>query len=238
VASAGLNLFIRSREDSQWTDTYPDTSFIQLMVYETLESGGYLFAATGKGIYRGTLDGKEWQKTDIDAFQNEDIVALTTFNSKLIAGLLYQGQHWIFTSDDMAENWDIHAHEFAWLLDLFVSGNRLWACRTDGLWYIDNDGWTGLDDPQSVPSGYSLQQNYPNPFNPSTKISFTTAQTGEVDLRIYDINGREIITLFKGLKPAGQHTIDFNPQNLPSGVYIYRLKSGAFVQNRKMILVR
>jgi hypothetical protein len=90
-----------------------------------------------------------------------------------------------------------------------------------------------------LPGKYSLTQNYPNPFNPSTKINFSLPVEGNVTLRIYDILGREIRTLINNeIKPAGQYTINFDASILPSGVYLYRLQAGNFVQVKKMMLLK
>ena len=87
-------------------------------------------------------------------------------------------------------------------------------------------------------SDFRLLQNYPNPFNPSTTIRFTLPGREMVSLKVYDILGREVATLLNGELPAGDHRVQFEGQNLPSGVYFYRLRAGNFVKTRKMLLVR
>lgn len=89
-----------------------------------------------------------------------------------------------------------------------------------------------------TPTQFSLNQNYPNPFNPSTQINFSLAVSGFVELKVYDLLGREIRTLVNQNKPAGNYSVDFSGADLSSGVYIYQLKSGNFVQTKKMILVK
>lgn len=92
-----------------------------------------------------------------------------------------------------------------------------------------------------IPLEFSLQQNYPNPFNPSTKIKFSLAADSKVLLKIYDILGQEVTTLFNGDLSAGEHEIDFNASRLNSGVYLYRLDAQgingkSFSSVKKMIL--
>jgi hypothetical protein len=94
-----------------------------------------------------------------------------------------------------------------------------------------------------IPSDFSLSQNYPNPFNPTTKIKYTIPSVGtrdrvSVQLRIYDILGREIATLVNEEKPAGEYEVELNAANLPSGIYFYQLKVGQFSETKKMILLR
>lgn len=99
---------------------------------------------------------------------------------------------------------------------------------------------------------FSLSQNYPNPFNPNTRINFTIpslemlrkvqnapdATSLRVSLKVFDVLGKEIATLVDEFKPAGNYEVEFNADNLSSGVYFYQLKAGNLVQTKKMILLR
>ena len=87
-------------------------------------------------------------------------------------------------------------------------------------------------------SKYELEQNYPNPFNPSTSIRYAILKAGQVKLRVYSVTGKLVASLVDEYKPAGNYTVNFNAANLPSGVYFYRLTSGSFVENKKMILLK
>ncbi len=89
------------------------------------------------------------------------------------------------------------------------------------------------DDEIQKPSSFGMEQNYPNPFNPTTRIKFSS--TGSyVELKVYDVLGREVQTLADGQWPAGDHEVLFNADGLPSGVYYYRLKSGSDMRTMKM----
>ena len=85
---------------------------------------------------------------------------------------------------------------------------------------------------------YSLEQNYPNPFNPSTKIVYQLPQSENVSLKIYDVLGNEIVTLFNEEKGPGKYEIDFNASHLSSGIYFYTLRAGAYINTKKMILIK
>jgi len=89
-----------------------------------------------------------------------------------------------------------------------------------------------------VLENYSLSQNYPNPFNPSTSISFTLTTKTFVTLKIYNILGNEITTLVNELIPGGNHKVKFDATGLPSGVYLYSLNAGDFVETKKMLLMK
>jgi hypothetical protein len=90
----------------------------------------------------------------------------------------------------------------------------------------------------TVPGQYTLSQNYPNPFNPSTVIGFNIPVASYVSLKVYDILGREVAELIDEHKPAGIYKVDFHAANLPSGVYLYIIKSGDFVQSKKMLMIK
>lgn len=85
---------------------------------------------------------------------------------------------------------------------------------------------------------YSLQQNYPNPFNPTTTINYSIKLTGLVTLKVYDMLGIEVASLVNEVKEAGNYSIEFNASELPSGIYVYRLTTGHFVENKKFILLK
>ncbi|MCK9483009.1 MAG: T9SS type A sorting domain-containing protein [Candidatus Marinimicrobia bacterium] len=89
-----------------------------------------------------------------------------------------------------------------------------------------------------LPKVYALKQNYPNPFNPTTTIRFDLPKNSDVNLVVYDLMGREVAKLANGHMNAGYYTINFNAANLPSGVYIYRLKAGNFVSVKKLMLLK
>jgi N-acetylmuramoyl-L-alanine amidase len=89
-----------------------------------------------------------------------------------------------------------------------------------------------------LPVKFSLNQNYPNPFNPSTAISYQLPTQSNVNLSVYDINGRQVANLINEPQAAGTYTVNFNAGPLPSGVYIARLKTNMGVLNTKMLLVK
>jgi hypothetical protein len=93
------------------------------------------------------------------------------------------------------------------------------------------------------PEEYLLSQNYPNPFNPSTTIKFTIPSVGtqhamSVQLKVYDVLGKEVVTLVNEEKPAGTYEVEWNASNLLTGVYFYQLKTEDYVETKKMILMK
>ncbi len=101
-------------------------------------------------------------------------------------------------------------------------------------------GGTDVADNQVKPIQYVLNQNYPNPFNPETVISYQLPTGSHVSLKVYDMLGKEIVTLVDEFQQAGIHNLKFSIFNsqLSSGVYFYRIAAGDFVQTKKMILLK
>jgi endo-1,4-beta-xylanase len=97
---------------------------------------------------------------------------------------------------------------------------------------------TEVGDFETMPAVFKLFQNYPNPFNPTTTIDYSIARESFVQLRIYDLLGREIKNLVAQRMPAGKHTVQFDANELRSGVYVYRFEAAGFVESKKMILMK
>jgi hypothetical protein len=116
--------------------------------------------------------------------------------------------------------------------------------------YFDNIvvnelGTTSVEDNSSgtIPTNMMLEQNYPNPFNPETQISYQLATGGYISLTIHDLLGREIKTLVSEDQPSGNYSVSWDGRDesgniVPSGIYLYSLKAGNFIESKKMILMK
>lgn len=112
------------------------------------------------------------------------------------------------------------------------SHNRTWQLMVSNLFGIQKNQ-------NSIPTVYNLDQNFPNPFNPTTIIYYALPKQSLVNLKVYDVLGREVSSLINNeTKPAGNYDITFNAQNLSSGIYYYRLTAGDFTDVKKMVLVK
>ncbi len=89
-----------------------------------------------------------------------------------------------------------------------------------------------------LPGRFSLSQNYPNPFNPATRIKYSIPVQSSVKLVLYDILGKEIMTMVNEVKPTGEYIYDLNASGLSSGVYFYKLEAGSFTDTKRMILLK
>jgi hypothetical protein len=102
-----------------------------------------------------------------------------------------------------------------------------------------NDVATGIKQISSaLPKRMTLSQNYPNPFNPTTKINYSVPKTGYVSLKIYNILGQVVATLFSGEQRAGSYIATFDAAKLASGVYMYRLETGGAAITKKLVLLK
>jgi hypothetical protein len=105
--------------------------------------------------------------------------------------------------------------------------------------YDLTNGVTGIQPVNSeIPETYKLMQNYPNPFNPSTKIKFQLPKQGFAKIEVFDEMGRSVKTLLNENMQAGNFEVDFNAENIPSGVYFYRLSTKEFSDTKKLILIK
>ncbi|NOY61343.1 MAG: T9SS type A sorting domain-containing protein [Calditrichaeota bacterium] len=92
--------------------------------------------------------------------------------------------------------------------------------------------------PIAIPKEFHLDQNYPNPFNPSTTIRFGLPQKSDVNLKIFDLLGREVATLIDKTMSAGEYKVIFEAEGLPTGVYFYCIRASGFSRVKKLTLVK
>lgn len=131
------------------------------------------------------------------------------------------------------------AYQGAWnVFPYYNSGKFIVSDILTGL-YVFTFGLTGIQQNGSeVPRDFSLGQNYPNPFNPTTKFNFELPKAGNMSLKIYDVSGKLVETMYEGYRFAGSYTADFDGTKLSSGVYFYSLEAEGFRQTKKMVLTK
>ena len=121
-----------------------------------------------------------------------------------------------------------------------ISDSEAYAVGSDGsIFKLSASGITGIIS-VNLPTlkDFKLYQNYPNPFNPSTTINYQIPKSGLVTIKIYDVLGREVKTIVNEFKKAGIYKVEFNGFNLASGIYIYTMRAGNFVESKKLILLK
>jgi len=127
--------------------------------------------------------------------------------------------------------------DYSFVDDKVVAGKYSYRLKQ-----IDNDGQFEYSKTIEIDVNgtkkFKLTQNYPNPFNPTTKISWQSPAASWQTLKVYDVLGNEVRVLVNEFREAGNYEINFDASNLPSGVYIYKLQAGEFIQTRKMTLLK
>lgn len=115
----------------------------------------------------------------------------------------------------------------------------VYAGTENGVWRRPlTDIVTSVETEPTQPTEFVLEQNFPNPFNAATAIQYSIPNRSNVTLKIYDILGKEITTLVNEEKDQGIYTINFDANNLASGLYLYRIQAGSFIDTKKMILLK
>ncbi len=215
-----------------------------LTVYnDELYAGGYFEAAGGNSAANiAKWDGNIW--SPVGDGLNGQLYTLASYNGKLYAGgdfgnyiAEWDGVQW--SSAGGGTNGSVNF--------LFVKNNKLYAggnftaagdqsAKNIAVW-SDNIALV-KNEKTTYPGKFNLYQNYPNPFNPTTKIRFQIPSSESVSLKIYNTLGNEISTLVNEEKPAGNYEIRFDAENLPSGIYFYKIEAGNYSSVKKMILLK
>ncbi|MFA3784145.1 T9SS type A sorting domain-containing protein [Melioribacteraceae bacterium 4301-Me] len=201
--------------------------------------GQYIFVATDNGVYRSSDNGVTWT---LSGLQKKIVLTLDVVDSTLFAGTYGSLGGSVFSSTDYGGTWvDISAGLTTQNIRTFAHTNAYLYVGTEdaGVWRRSLSQVTSVnEDEEKIPQFFTLYQNYPNPFNPSTTIRFSLPQREHVTLKVFDILGREVAILVDGELNPGEHSVVFDASSLPSGVYFYRLQTGGYVQQRKMVVVK
>jgi hypothetical protein len=97
---------------------------------------------------------------------------------------------------------------------------------------------TNIGENASLPGEFSLAQNHPNPFNISTRIRYSLPEANNVTVEIYNILGQKVETLIPGIQPAGWHSVVWDAENQPSGIYFYSIKAGEYAESKNCLLLK
>jgi len=119
----------------------------------------------------------------------------------------------------------------------FIYGGSVLAYRSQSF-QSDCYDITGIRDSKEYPTEFTLEQNYPNPFNPTTTIKFSIQKEVPVNLSVYNMLGEKVRELKNGIMKPGYYEVEFNALTIASGIYLYRISAGNFVQTKKMILLK
>ena len=133
------------------------------------------------------------------------------------------GNYLFFTSGENFDTWRIYQIDWKPLLDSLKNISLP----------------TNIEESNKITSNkFVLDQNYPNPFNPETVISYQLPMNSDVNLKVFDMLGREVATLVDEERSEGEYKVNFNSSNLPSGIYLYQIIAGNYIQSKKMLIIK
>lgn len=211
------------------------------VTFASTRSGFNLFAASYDHLFISDDLGENWIPSNSINYESSLKLFSYTEMQGLDSVLFALADTKIFVSSDQGKNWKSIGDgiEQTHFYDIDINSKYLYAGTSRGVWkrslseIVPDSLFSNIE-----PIRYELEQNYPNPFNAATKIKYSIPQLSNVVIRIYDILGSEIETLVNVEKTAGIYELNWNAANLPSGVYIYQIKAGSFIQSKKMILLK
>ena len=218
---------------------YPSINSIAVIYDSVNNRHANLFAASDVyGIFRSTDYGISWNSVGLNY---QMVRSMTTIGSTILVGMLDSGK--VYVSTNNGNSWKLVDEALTTNnpLTSFVSSNTNIFAGTegDGVWRRPLSDLVAVKSQRNMsPQKFSLEQNFPNPFNPTTTISFDLPERSKVQLKIFNILGEEVKDLINEEKAAGHYEYQWNARGLASGVYFYRLKSGSFVETKKLILLR
>jgi hypothetical protein len=251
LESSGLYLFAGTEDNGVYCSANNGVSWFQTTlnnksVFTMAPKVNYLYAGTmNHGVYKSTDYSSSWAQTSLN---NETIFSLLIDGlNNLFAGS--QGGLWV--SHNGGTNWTLKNEGFERdensgilpVRTLFISNNNIFAGVANKIYKRPLNELIGIQPVSNeVAEGYSLFQNYPNPFNPETTIRFSipTNKDGSVSvlLKVFDILGKEIVSLVNESIKPGIYKVDWNASNFPGGVYFYTLQADEFTETKKMILIK
>lgn len=235
-AGTGFGVFLSTNNGASWTEADSGLSSVSSTpeVQSLVVSGGNVFAGTDDGVFLSTNNGASWGQAGL---------ILTSVSSFAVIGTnVFAGTDGgVFLSTNKGASWSSVGLTDTSVFSLAARSTNLFAgTGDDGVWRRPlSEMITAVKNENSqLPSRFALDQNYPNPFNPSTIIRYQLPTSALVVLKVFDVLGRQVGTLVDKAQSAGLHSIRFDGANLPSGLYFYRLKAGAYHDTKKMLLLK
>jgi hypothetical protein len=211
-------------------------------------------------IYKYNVDGQPTQIVREIWFDEEWIDDSREVYSYDNNGNLIMIQYQLWTTDEVWKDYERVQYQYSENDNLVHGKHELlegedWIAENGTLEFYDNndnhfyfgrqteitvhyDGVTNIENNLFANGEFELSQNYPNPFNPLTKIKYSVPSKSRVNIKIFDLLGNEVITLIDKVQTRGTYKIDFNGNDLTSGVYFYRLISGDYNKTMRMILLK
>jgi hypothetical protein len=212
-----------------WTQQLPNQTEEGVLI-----SVGEKIFGGGSDVVVSNDSGKTWQEIESGLPDESWIQFLAAYDTTIFT--LIDGS--IFQCTYNNNTWSPADSSF-YASTITINGSYMFAVvPTRGIWRKSLSGVTSTEDLREFPDAFLLEQNYPNPFNPKTVIEFTIPHLSHVTVTVYDLLGRETARLVDEEKAAGRYKTEFNASNLPSGMYLYQIKSDSYIKTKKMMVVK
>jgi len=247
LAGTEAGVFYSTNTGGSWTSIGLTNQYINSLT----TSGMNIIAATNySGLYRSTNNGGSWVNSGFPGYY---VSTLITNGSLIFAGTGGNGTGYgIYMSTDFGGSWINRNQGFNFppaVYALLIANNYIFAgTDTQSVWRRALPDIIGIKQiSEIVPSKYSLSQNYPNPFNPTSIIRFQIpnsengklkTENGIVSLKVFDIIGKEVVTLVNEKLSPGVYEVTFDGGKLASGTYFYRLTTNGFSETKKMLMIK
>lgn len=241
VCGSGGNILKTTNGGVNWTPRY-----VLPLQYNDLNGITFLNATTGimvgtsGTIVKTTDKGDHWKLADT-VFHTTNTLFRVSFPS-LNRITTVGGAGTIITSTDGGNNWELQNSGTLSILYAvhFKDANTGCVVGESGLILTTTNGGAVFVNniSTSTPDKYYLYQNYPNPFNPNTNIRFQIKKSGWVSLKVYNLLGKEVVTIIDGKMEPGIYEAPFSGNGLNSGIYMYKLQTENFTETKKMCLIK
>lgn len=240
VGDAG-SIFHSTDGGSSWLEQSSGTLRHLRSVYATTPDTAWAVGIQGL-VLRTVNGGLNWDSVHVGTFHGLGRVYFVDEMTGWIAGGDISEGTVVHTTDG-GNNWELQSTgaQYGLYSLYFTDPDTGWAVGYNGVIIHTTTGGTGIEEIREYSFSQSdivLSQNTPNPFSRNTEISFVLPEAQRVRLSVYDLIGKEVATLVEGVLPAGRHDIDFDGQDLPNGVYFYRLNAGEVTRTKICVLLK
>lgn len=222
--------------DTFWSfdQSYPDATYNSIcMINNNLgwsvgDNGGIIKTTDGINWY-SLLNPDTFNRTLFDVYFLNENEGWAVGNNGVVLHTSNGGTEWNVILDGWTTQM-LRSVQFTSTNNGYILGNNGTLFKYGAL--------TGTDDHCVKPNSVQLKQNYPNPFNPQTTINYTLNLASHVNLSVYNLQGKRISQMVDCDQNRGEHSVVFDAQDLPSGIYFYQLRCGDQLETRKMILLK
>lgn len=237
IFAGKMGVYKSTNDGINWTATnLPPNRYI----YSFATAENILYAGTyGQGVYFTTNYGDTWVQTSLNSGA---IFGLYAYQNYILAGMSSSGVfistnngfNWIEKNQGFPSSYSVTPCSFI-IVDNYVFAGTWWY----SVWRRLFSELTNINNLSAVSTvKYVLEQNYPNPFNQSSIINFKCSVGGMIQIKVFDLSGKEVTILVNEYKSAGNYSVDFNSKDLPSGIYFYRMQVGKFIVTKKLIILK